>query len=1099
MSYWPIVTVIVSIILILFFRRIDKRTINFNKFKRYADKLSSDFGVFLDRKRGELQGYLNELNGVLKKAESMLNRLEAVQDELGKRQVDVQHERTQLDSVRKELEKLKALKGEVTDEVAVLGRDLPSLKKLTRRVQKISLDVEKNEKALENASSIIPDLERSVEERSQKAIEGVTGRVLEEARSLFGPLSDEYRQSLDMLKDAQGDEINRFRKETQGLMDRAGRDISYITDTLKRCQKMITEVESEGLGSIERRIDDLSSTVSTIEEKIGHLERDATAEYMKKAEEEYRKYLLMLEESQGSFREDLFHRVEERAKDLSVYVARLEGRVEDLLADIKKETDKYGEVLNLKAKACESEADVLKNKLLSEINEEANRNLLLIKPMVSEMNEKLLSYRRDFSSMYEEVTSKLASQEGIIRSIISDFSNQVELQKQSVFKGLSTQIEEARRQISDINRRLDQSVQHATESVGGAFIARLTDYEEKINDLEGRIGDLKNIARTGEEMISERIEAVFLNYRPEIDDKISGLHDEIEVLFSDEKDKIIQKLNGIIDKTEAELKSKENQIKSFLDTIDKSIKGSGEKLREQESGIRKEVNRVKLEAREELVRELESLKALFKDEKDRVIAKYSQDLELIQKRLDEVNLHADSIRDAVDTKIEEALRGVEVSVKDFETSYLKSGDEMRASVQSNLDGLKGEIDDLRERVGGLKEAVVEEVRGSLEGFRRDMDQEFLLQIGAVQEKQKEVDGLVASITEKARQELEKTHREAEDTLRSFHVDVLRVRDDIERKITDIEKRIHDFERESAVLQKAVKFKERVEEDIGRFSEIMAQLKEDKKDIFSLRKVIQGLKRDEGDISAKVRQLKSEKKLVQDIAKNAEQAIGLISIVDEKIKLIESEKELLESMESEMKGLSKQFDILREKARTLEGKEKDIEVSIETVTKTKDFISNIEKRADLLKNSFNEVKEREEDIKKRLVAIDEKTGNLMGKESRIQEVLSRFKEMDSLVQDIEERTKQLQSTREWLARVESRLTNLTKDAERLVEELRSAGVGTAGGKKGASEDRPTLLSREAENKVKTVLTLFEQKWTIPEICKVTKMSRGEVELILELNK
>ena len=52
---------------------------------------------------------------------------------------------------------------------------------------------------------------------------------------------------------------------------------------------------------------------------------------------------------------------------------------------------------------------------------------------------------------------------------------------------------------------------------------------------------------------------------------------------------------------------------------------------------------------------------------------------------------------------------------------------------------------------------------------------------------------------------------------------------------------------------------------------------------------------------------------------------------------------------------------------------------------------------------------------------------------------------------------------------------------------------------SAQRRPSgSISRESESKVKTVLTLFEQKWTIPEICKVTKMSRGEVELILELN-
>jgi len=178
-------------------------------------------------------------------------------------------------------------------------------------------------------------------------------------------------------------------------------------------------------------------------------------------------------------------------------------------------------------------------------------------------------------------------------------------------------------------------------------------------------------------------------------------------------------------------------------------------------------------------------------------------------------------------------------------------------------------------------------------------------------------------------------------------------------------------------------------------------------------------------------------------------------------------------------------------------EKDIEISIDTITKTKEFIASLEQRTELLNDNLKGLRDREEDLKSKVSLIDEKTGSLLNYESRIEEVLSRFKEMDSLVADIEERSKQLQSTREWLARTESRLTNLTKDAERLVGEMQSAG-GPDDDRR-ASTDRPTLLSRESESKVKTVLTLFEQKWTIPEICKVTKMSRGEVELILELNK
>ena len=285
--------------------------------------------------------------------------------------------------------------------------------------------------------------------------------------------------------------------------------------------------------------------------------------------------------------------------------------------------------------------------------------------------------------------------------------------------------------------------------------------------------------------------------------------------------------------------------------------------------------------------------------------------------------------------------------------------------------------------------------------------------------------------------------------------------------------------------------------IEKLLDLIAQVKEDKKDILSLRKVIQTLKRDEGDISARVRQLKSEKRAVQDIAKNAEQAISLITVVEEKIQLIGTQKESLDKIEEAIESIEQRFGRLEGKADELGKKESDLEISIETIAKTKDFLSNIEERTGFLKESFKEIKSIEEDIRKRVSSVDEKSQSLMGNERRIEEVLSRFKEMDALVADIEARTNQLQSTREWLARTESRLTNLAQNAERLVKELQSLteGEGAQGVQK---EGKPTTLSRESQSKVKTVLTLFEQKWTIPEICKLTKMSRGEVELILELN-
>ncbi len=1100
MSYWPFVTIFISFVLILFFRRLDKRTINFNKFKKYADKLSEDFNLFLERKREELKGQMSELERVVMRAEELLKRIESSQDNIGKSRAQAQSERIELEVVKRELEKLRGLKQEVAEEVAKLGKSLPSLKSISKKVDKITIDIAENEKAIRNASALIPTIEKRVQEKSDKALEEASNLLTEEAHGRMGNLITEYRQNLQMLSETGQRELEQFKHETQNIMARANENITGFMDAVQGCRERVKGIEEGRLLTVERKINELGGMVTAVKQKIEAVGGEAVNSFLDRAEEGYKKYVGILEENRESLKADIYQKVESQAKDLSAYVTKLEGRVESLLQSIKDETDKYGEVLSLNARAHQSEAEMLKKNLIAEINEEANKNLLLIKPIVAEMNEKLVTYKRDFVSIYNAVKSKLQSQQEEVQGRIESFSGEVENQKQALLESLQDPIKELRVQLDTVSEQIESSVGEAASSVREGFINRLKEYEVNIHALEGRIGDLKNIADTGQEMIEQRIESVFKNYRPEIEAKIASLRKETEEIYNQEREQIVERVGAIVSESETSLQERERQISDYLGSVDERVKASDEKFSGQEERIMENVNRVRIEARQELVRELESLKTLFKEERDRSVKGFKVELAGINEKIEEVNGKVEDMSGVLERKIEEALSSVDGSVREIETNYLKTGDELNNRLQKSIDGMNREVAEIREKVDGMKETVVNDVSGALDYFKNDVEKEIESNRELIYEKGRELQELVTSIAGGAKAELEASHGEAEQTLRGFEREVAEVQDRIEKRVGDIEQRINNFERDSTVLKRAVRFKEKVEEDIERFSGIMIQLKEDRKDILSLRKVIDTLKRDEGDISAKVRQLKSEKKLVQDIAKNAEQAIGLIAVVDEKIKLIEEEREILERIESGMKNIDSRFADLKHKAEELVSREKEIEVSIDTITKTKEFIANLEQRADLLNTNLKELRDREEDLKKKVSLIDEKTGSLLNYESRIEEVLSKFKEMDSLVADIEERSKQLQSTREWLARTESRLTNLTKDAERLVEEIKTTGIPAAGGKGGSKteKDRPTLLSRESESKVKTVLTLFEQKWTIPEICKVTKMSRGEVELILELN-
>jgi chromosome segregation ATPase len=1465
MNVWPFLTIFISLMLILFFRRIDKRTINFNKFKRYAEKLTADFNEHVQRKKEDLAGSLHDLENGLMKATQVLARIEMADEGMKSSLQNMKGEKSELDLIKLELEKLKRVKTEITEEVQSLVQNLPSLKKLSKRIKKMGIDLATHEKAIRNVSQSVPAIEQKVREKTQHAIEEVKQAVVDEARGIFMPIVGEYRDNIEHMKTAQGEELDEFRKNAEDLLNTVVRRIDDLTGSIEGLQENLSSIEGETLASVEKRIESLENDIEVMHGRIEQSGKETIQIFLKRAEDEFERYVSKLGTHVDGLKLSIFQKIEDRSKDLSTYITRLEGRANSLLDEVKKQTEEFGEELHLKVHSHETEADVLKERIIKEINDVANKNLLLIKPIVSEINAKLQGYKKEFKTIFVHIKSEFKNHNRAVQEIITSFRDGVSRQKDELVEKIEERLHATREQITQLNNRVEEAVKSASESVENAFVSKLKQYEAGIADLDGKIGDLEIIANSGQKMIEERIEAVYLNYEPEIEGKMQTLQKATEEAFVREREHAVQRVQEVLNTSTQELLLQEEKLNAFLESMQDSISRSEDKIKVQEEALLTNVNEVKIEARQELVRELDNLKALFKDEKERavdwykteldglrggmksiserldrihgeveekieevvaavdgnvkrieagymrngeemitgtkkdldslkkqieairgsvqsvknevlqevnetlalhkkevekeylglkysfeglradkkkiesffqsveesikhseegfrkqaadmlsqvnsakdeareaileeleslknmfreekekIISAYSQDLDGVQGRIEEIHGRIADINQLVEKRIDEALKDVETDIREIETSYLKTGDEMIEGTKENLSELKDEIETIRGTVRSVKDEVMEEVNGALgdhreelekeyskhreifaeieaheekvttllrtideslmrseerlksresdmienvndikqearqelmkeldelkevfktekesiiagynrdlEGlkerveeingrigdiskivehrieetlksveknirdmetsylktgdemlekakynisdvndemerirqsvrnmkddvvsevndslitYREEIDQVFAAHRIHVADKENEVVELMNQITKDAVAAMERSHKEAAQKLGLFSEEADKVREKINRRVDEVENRIAGFEKESTVLKKAFKFKEQVEGDIDKLSEILDQLKQDKKDVMALRKLIQNLKKDEGDVAAKVRHLKGEKKMVSDIAKNAEKAIGLISVVEEKIQFIEKERDVLDTIESGISDLSKQFERINQQAGDLKGKESDIALSIETISKTREFIENLEKRTEILKDDFNEIKGIEEDIKERVTKIEDKTAALGGNEKRIEELLERFKTMDALVQDIEARTKQLQSAREWIARTESRLTTLSADAQRLSDELKGytegdhvpqalvRGKGNDGGK-------PTVLSREAESKVKTVLTLFDQKWTIQEICKVTKMSRGEVELILELN-
>ena len=194
MDFWPFLTIFVSLVLILLFRRFDKRTINFNKFKRYADKLSDDFSHFVDQKKDDFAGSVKALDEAIGRASRVIGRIQIADESLKESIVDVKAEKSELETIKLELEKLKKVKEEITSEVVHLNENLPSIRKLSKRVRKVGIDIVQNEKALKSAFTMVSELENRANEKMDRALDELRSSILQEAHG-HGGVSKQSRAS----------------------------------------------------------------------------------------------------------------------------------------------------------------------------------------------------------------------------------------------------------------------------------------------------------------------------------------------------------------------------------------------------------------------------------------------------------------------------------------------------------------------------------------------------------------------------------------------------------------------------------------------------------------------------------------------------------------------------------------------------------------------------------------------------------------------------------------------------------------------------------------------------------------------------------------
>jgi DNA repair exonuclease SbcCD ATPase subunit len=205
-------------------------------------------------------------------------------------------------------------------------------------------------------------------------------------------------------------------------------------------------------------------------------------------------------------------------------------------------------------------------------------------------------------------------------------------------------------------------------------------------------------------------------------------------------------------------------------------------------------------------------------------------------------------------------------------------------------------------------------------------------------------------------------------------------------------------------------------------------------------------------------------------------------VEEKLRDVTNSDDILQSMQIQLHKLENAVKDAEEKFQRLEKKNQILDETADGIDRNFKILEETEAA---LKRCSGEIEKSRDELDSFRPSIEK----LSAADERARAAMDRLSRLDTNLKEIEDRIESMQIAREWLARAETRFAELNKETQELVK-LKGA-LNKEDGKRGTARGSPPIAARE------NVIKLARQGWGADEIARTLKLSRGEVELILEL--
>lgn len=1025
------------------------------------DELNNSINVTAERIEDNWKNGINELKeSISQTVENIREKISTVDESLSMTERDSQ---IRSEKIAENLEALEVRVKEMAD------RKLDNAKSyIDDKAESLKAAMEK---VRDDARTLYERTAEEIASREQEAIthlESLTGQYDDLELKVKQDAGEKYAESSELLE-----------KYSESLNERLNTVRNRLDEAFSNADQQVRVHEEE----TESRLEQLSARFGEHEELI-----------QREAEEVLDRCRVLIKDHESDS-QTLVDKMKSNMEEVSLFGGKIKEQMNGFKEEIDRETSDLasklenisGEMNNrIEEKATELETGLIRSveEKVGEYEQAVNRRFDKLDGFMEDLDnlegnlkvslqEAVASVERDFEIFKENLTEERA----VFRQSLEEDGNAIQFRMDELESGLEALKNRAYDNVSE----------------------KLKGFEEDFfTDLKKRDAAMQNSLDEWQKNIDFHIE--------EIDLKGNRERQELQQFCtSDMKVKLSELQSGIYNQFDLF----KGQVQEFRESVDQSISLTEEEMRAFNQSIQQEIGGLKESSSTWFDEQFNEFKAGIAERFEKTDKVLENQLDNMMSDLDISRKELLSSMERNQVEVESWQARLEQQIKTDESTLADQIQAVKTDMTENISLIRDDFRNQREELivstNEERTALHREITGNsqrleelnkelernsvqaLDRFKSDYD-DFILDF---QRKSHEIQSESDLHSKEIRQGLADTRDKVDSLQKKMFGRIEGDYNVLSGNLKEIELKQQDFITQTQIFERADSLKEALSSDIEALKEQVASVEKSSSEAYRIREEFQSILALNEDIQNKLAKVMSEKQKIDTMDERISRIVSLSDSVNLKLEEVSTTHDTLQEYQVRLRQIEDLQDSIDKRYARLEKKGTIIETTTEGVDRNFQLMENIEKavntvRIDLkpLFDSLNEAKEQH--------------GKLKEEQDKVKTVIDKLSVLEQTISELDKRIESMNKAREWVAATEARIDSIGKKAREQVQLF-----GKLMEKEGRSAEKPRRGRSSAPGSPdmevrEMVLRLAHEGWKSEEIARTTKLSQGEVELILELS-